>query len=177
MSSVTVPRSRDIGEPISPSTANPMLSGLGPAAWAERADKPDLTIDGRPKIVPMRVATDFYVDPRDPDPRGYTVVGLDDVVAGTVAELWVDRSEPQVRYLEVLVEATGRMVLLPVPCARFQPTKRSVKVYAIRGAQFADVPQTASFAQVTLLEEDKIQAYFAGGYLYATPSRAEPVIV
>jgi hypothetical protein len=27
---------------------------------------------------------------------------------------------------------------------------------------------------VTLLEEDRIVGYYAGGYLYATPNRTEP---
>ena len=29
---------------------------------------------------------------------------------------------------------------------------------------------------MTKLEEDKIMAYFAGGNLYATPARAEPLL-
>ena len=36
-----------------------MRDGVGPAAYAERADTPDLTVDGAPKIVPLRVAPDF----------------------------------------------------------------------------------------------------------------------
>ena len=47
---------------------------------------------------------------------------------------------------------------------------------AILGQQFADVPGTRSADQVTLLEEDKIMAYYGGGTLYADPSRLEPLI-
>jgi photosynthetic reaction center H subunit len=90
-----------------------------------------------------------------------------------VAELWVDKSEPQVRYLEVLVAATSRLVLVPVTCARIDVAGRRVQVKSITAAQFADVPDTKAFHQVTLLEEDRIQAYFAGGHLYAVPARAE----
>ena len=43
------------GSPLIP-TGNPMVDGVGPAAWANRADVPDLTVRGEPKIVPMRVA-------------------------------------------------------------------------------------------------------------------------
>jgi photosynthetic reaction center H subunit len=168
----SVPRARNINDPIEP-TGNKLLSGVGPAAWAERADRPDLTIHGDPKIVPMRTAPEFFVEPRDPDPRGYAVVGCDGAVGGTVAELWVDKSEPQVRYLEVLVASTGKLVLVPVTCARVDVTGRRVQVKSITAAQFADVPATKAFHEVTLLEEDKIQAYFAGGYLYATPARVE----
>jgi photosynthetic reaction center H subunit len=172
----TIPRARDISDPIEP-TGNKLLSGLGPAAWAERADRPDLTVHGAAKIVPMRVAPEFFVEPRDPDPRGFEVLGLDGAVAGTVAELWVDRSEPQVRYLEVLVTATGALVLLPVTLARIDAGARRVMTRAITGAQFAGVPTTRAFHEVTLLEEDRIGAYYAGGLLYATPERAESAII
>lgn len=168
----SIPRARNINDPIEP-TGNKLLSGLGPAAWAERADRPDLTIHGASKIVPMRVAPEFFVEPRDPDPRGFEVIGCDGAVAGTVAELWVDRSEPQVRYLEVLVATSGKLVLLPVTVARVDAHGRRILVKSITAAQFADVPQTKAFHEVTLLEEDRIQAYFAGGYLYATPQRGE----
>ncbi len=169
-----IPRARDINSPIEP-TGNKLLSGLGPAAWAERADTPDLTVKGEPKIVPMRVATDFSVDRRDPDPRGWEVLGCDGEVAGTIGELWVDRSEPQLRYLEVKL-AGGRTVLCPVTCARFHAAKKRVTVKSITAAQFADVPQAKANDRVTLLEEDRIQAYYAGGYLYATPNRVEPAL-
>jgi photosynthetic reaction center H subunit len=49
-------------------------------------------------------------------------------------------------------------------------------VKAITAAQFVDVPATASDRQITLREEDRIMAYYAGGHLYATPSRSEPII-
>ena len=51
-----------------------------------------------------------------------------------------------------------------------------MKVKAITGAQFADVPGTKRDDQITMLEEEKIMAYYAGGHLYATPERAEPFI-
>jgi photosynthetic reaction center H subunit len=51
-----------------------------------------------------------------------------------------------------------------------------VKVVAITSRQFADVPAIKNPDQVTRLEEDKITGYFAGGHLYATPQRQEPLI-
>jgi len=171
-----IPRNDDIGSPI-PVPGDPMTAGLGPGAWANRADHPDLTVDGRPKIVPIRADTTFYLDGRDPDPRGMEVVGFDGLVAGTVAEVWVDRSEPQVRYLEVLVEATGRLVLLPITFCRFDVVRRRVRVQSIKAVHFSQVPATRSFNEVTLLEEDKIQAYYGAGTLYADPSRIEPAIL
>lgn len=171
-----IPRNDDIGSPI-PVPGDPMTAGLGPGAWANRSDHPDLTLDGRPKIVPIRADTTFYLDARDPDPRGMEVIGFDGEVAGTVAEVWVDRSEPQVRYLEVLVEATGRLVLLPITFSRFDVARRRVRVQSIKAAHFAQVPTTRSFNEVTLLEEDKIQAFYGAGTLYADPSRIEPAIL
>lgn len=163
------------GSPIEP-VGDPLLSGLGPAAFADRADHPDLTVHGEAKIVPMRVAQNFYVEPRDPDPRGMAMLGADDAVAGTVIDLWVDRSEPQIRYFEVALAGGGPNVLVPYNVCRVQARRGTVRTKAILGAQFARVPRTAHPEQVSLLEEDRIMGYFAGGYLYATADRARPFV-
>jgi photosynthetic reaction center H subunit len=44
-------------------------------------------------------------------------------------------------------------------------------VQSIFGKHFPGVPLTRSRNQVTLLEEEKICAYYAGGTLYASPER------
>ena len=51
-----------------------------------------------------------------------------------------------------------------------------VQVKSICGHHFADAPSTANPDQVTLQEEDKICAYYAGGHLYATAERSEPLL-
>jgi photosynthetic reaction center H subunit len=163
-----------LGAPWQP-TGNPMLDGVGPAAYAQRADHPDLTIDGLPMIVPMRVAAGFTVAEKDPDPRGMEVYGADHELGGTVSDIWVDRAEPQIRYLEVTTPA-ARRVLLPITFAKISGGRRRVTVKSILGSQFATVPALSNPDQVTLLEEDKITAYYASGNLYATPARAEPFI-
>lgn len=162
------------GAPWQP-TGNPMLDGVGPASYALRADHPDLTIDGEPMIVPLRVAAGFTVAEKDPDPRGMPVYGADRELGGTVSDIWVDRAEPQIRYLEVTTPA-ARRVLLPITFAKISGSRRQVTVRSILGSQFATVPGLANPDQVTLLEEDKITAYYASGNLYATPARAEPFI-
>ena len=160
------------GAPLEP-TGNPLVDGVGPAAWAvTRPETPDLTYKGEPKIVPMRVATDFSVAERDPDPRGKPVLGADGVQGGTVSDLWVDRAEPQIRYLEV--DSDGRRVMLPINYVRVAADGSHVKVVSVLAAHFADAPGTADPDQVTLAEEDRICAYYAGGHLYALPQRAEP---
>lgn len=170
-----IPVGAPLGGPLEP-TGDPMIDGVGPAAWAERADVPDLTIDNEPKIVPLRVASDFGIEPRDPDPRGMQVVGADGAVGGVVCDVWVDRSEPQIRYLELDVAGAGRRALLPIGFVRFDTWRNQVLVKSILGGQFARVPALANPDRVTLLEEDKVCAYYAGGHLYATASRQEPLV-
>ena len=160
------------GAPLE-ATGNGMRDGVGPAAYALRADVPDMTFDNIPKLAPLRLATEFAVVDEDPDPRGMTVIGADGRSGGTCVDIWVDRSEALVRYLEIEVEG-GRGVLLPMPLARV--SRKRIRVRSITGAQFAWVPAHANPHQVTRLEEDKISAYYAGGDLYAMPSRQEPLL-
>lgn len=161
------------GAPIHP-TGNPMVDGIGPAAYAIRPQTPDLTDDGRPKIVPLRADDHYSVAARDPDPRGKPVFGADGVQAGTITDIWVDRSEPQIRYLEM--DADGRQVLIPMNFVNLRRNGQQVRVSAILGKHFADVPALANPEQITLQEEDQICAYYGGGTLYATPERSEPLI-
>lgn len=161
------------GAPLTP-TGNPMVDGVGPAAYAIRPEVPDMTHDGRARIVPLRIATDFGVNPRDPDPRGKSVYGMDGKVGATVVDIWVDRAEPQIRYFEL--DVSGRKVLLPINFTRISRDGERVLVASIRSDQFADVPGLANPDQVTLQEEDKVTAYYGGGHMYATPARTEPLL-
>jgi photosynthetic reaction center H subunit len=169
-----VPVGAPLGGPLEP-TGNPMVDGVGPAAWAQRADVPDLTIDNEPKIVPLRAAPGFDVESRDPDPRGMRAVGCDEVAGGVVCDVWVDRSEPQIRYFEVQVSAVKK-VLLPVNFTKIDAGKQRIAVRSILAAQFADVPGHSDPDLVTMREEDRIMAYYGSGNLYATPARSEPFI-
>ena len=204
------------GAPMGP-TGNPMLDGVGPGSWADRENVPELTIENLPCIVPMRLAEGTYLESRDPDPRGMRVLGADSEIGGVVTDVWVDRAEALIRYLEVEVGGTGaaapaatvvavtpvvvtppsgvpvpgavvetatiptvgagrKRVLLPLPFAMIDGRRGRVRVSAILGAQFADVPATASLDQVTKLEEDRIVGYYGAGTLYATPARQEPLL-
>lgn len=164
-----------LGAPLVP-TGNPMLDGVGPGAWADRADVPDTTVDGTPRLVPLRVAQEYTVAAGDPDPRGMQVVGADGEVGGSVVDLWVDRSEALFRYLELSVptDAGERRVLLPINFTRIKAS--GIRVKSILGGQFAQVPGIAQPDVVTLLEEEKVMAYYGGGVLYATPARQEPML-
>ncbi len=171
---MAAPSSGAPGAPLVP-TGDPMRDGVGPAAWAERSDKPDLTVGGKPRIVPLRRAEGYAIEGRDPDPRGMKVIGADKKQAGTVLDAWVDMSECLIRYLEV--DAGGsRTILLPINFAAIDGRMRQVKVTAILAGQFANVPTTQEPDQVTRREEDRICGYYGGGTLYATPQRAEPLL-
>jgi photosynthetic reaction center H subunit len=165
------------GSPIEPQ-GDPMLSGVGPASYAQRADHPELTRDGSDAIVPMRVATGYSVS-AGPDPRGFEVVATDGKVAGKVTDIWVDRAEAFARYLEVELssDAGGEGTrLVPVPMLRVSAKNRRVDVSAIRAAHFGKVPVLKEADRVTVLEEERISAFYAGGRLYAEPKRLGPVV-
>ena len=165
------------GSPLQP-TGNPMIDGVGPASYAMREDEPERLIDGKPLIVPMRVARDNRIDRQDADPRGMLVRGADKVVAGTVVDVWVDLAEPQIRYYEVAVAglAEAKTVLLPYGFARVSQSQRVIKVKSIMARHFATVPGIKNPDQVTKREEDRITAYYSSGHLYAKPSRLGPLL-
>ena len=160
-------------------TGDPFTDRLGPAAWTERMHVPDLTADGRLRIVPMSSSDHITVSPRDTNPIGLRVIGADGRPAGKVTELWVDQSEHLIRYLEVATESGGQ-VLAPMAMAVIRTLPRTseiaIEIDAINAAQFADVPKPATPGQITLNEEERIVAYFGGGYLYANQSRQDPVV-
>lgn len=166
------------GAPLEPD-GDPMVDGVGPAAYADRLDIPDATLHGTPKLVPLRNATDWHVEERDPDPRGMPVIGADGKQAGTVKDIWVDVSEYIMRYLEVEVSDKAgniRNVLLPTTLTRIWASRNRVEVKSITSKQFIKVPAIRNPDVVTRLEEDKICAFYSSGHLYATPERAEPLV-
>ncbi len=168
--------SRAPGSPIEP-TGNPLLAGVGPGSFAHRADRPDRTVHGATKITPLRAAPGFFIDGSRSDPRGMTVLGADGVSAGVVSDVWIDRAEYMIRYLEVASgpsEGVARGVLVPMTMAVINKSNRTVKVDAVLGSQFSDAPTRASADEVTFLDEERTCAYFGAGYLYATPARSEP---
>jgi len=148
------------GTPLDP-TGDPMVDGVGPGAWAERSDHEDMTHEGLHKIVPLRVATGFYLETRDPDPRGMAVKGADGAVGGTIKDVWVDRSEYIARYLEVDLPGGAGSVLLPVNFSRIDGDKREVRVSAVLGQHFAKAPRTKNADSVTLLKKTRFAASMA----------------
>jgi photosynthetic reaction center H subunit len=163
------------GLPLEP-IGDPLHAAVGPGAYAQRAKTPDLLLHGGAKIAPLRASPGFFVDPQGPDPVGMAVVGADGVQAGVVSDLWIDRAEYMVRYLEVALTGTASRVLVPMPMAVVSKARQTVTVNAVLGSQFAGAPALANPNQITFDEEERVAAYYGGGLLYATPARLEPYI-
>ena len=146
---------------------DPMADGVGAAAWAPRRDVPELDGHGHVKIQPMAVATAFGVS-AGRDPRGLAVQANDNEVVGTISDMWVDAPEQLVRYLEINLNDGGKR-LVPMPMVKIW--KDRVRINSLSSDLFAGVPSTKSATQVTLLEEEKISAYYAGGTIYGQAKR------
>ena len=157
------------GAPYDP-TGNPLADGIGPAAFANRAKWPDQDAHGLPRIVPIGLADGITVATASTDPRGLPVYGADGLKAGTVTDLWVDRAEHMIRYLAV---DTGTGAVL-APMAMALVRRDHVSIDAINAADFAGAPKPSSASEITRYEEERVVAYFGGGYLYANADRQEP---
>jgi len=98
----------------------------------------------------------------------------DGEIVGKISDMWIDEPEQLVRFLEIELDEAhgGGKRLVPMTFAKITGT--SVRIHAIFGHHFAAVPVTASPRQVTMLEEEKISAYYGGGKLYASAARLEP---
>ncbi len=168
------------GAPLDP-VGDPMSAGVGPGSVAIRPDLPETIAGGAPRVRPLRWAREFSVAKGSPDPRGMRVICADGVAAGSVCDLWVDLAESQLRYLEVELSSpagagaggSGRRLL---PVAICSIGGASVSISAILASQFGAVPATADPERVTMMEEERIAAYYGAGYLYATPDRREPLV-
>lgn len=166
------------GAPFVP-TGDPMADGVGPGSYALRPDIPDVTYLRQPRIVPLRAAGHYVIPAATPDPRGFEVVAADFEPVGRIVDAWVDRSDQILRYYEVelsLPAAAGRHVLLPVNFSVLKTALGQVHVAAINAAHFAGVPATKQPDQITLMEEERVVAYYGGGCLYANPMRQEPLL-
>lgn len=166
------------GAPLIP-TGDPMVDGVGPGSYAERAKVPDLDNHGNVRIAPLRLLPEFAVVKEDGDIRGFSIVGADGRTAGVVKELWVDRMESLIRYLEVETPDGGqstRTVLVPFAMCTVNRSKRRIATDSAASGQFKNAPAIESMDQITRYEEDRVIGFFGGGYLYSDISRAEPLV-
>ena len=188
------------GAPLIP-TGDPLVDGVGPAAWSARHDEPERDHGGDDgglinRIRPLSSLEGHFDvvggNVFNVDPRGIDVRALDGVVVGKVTELWIDSMESIARYYTVQLDS-GKQVLLPMMFATYRKKKtapgsgslfdrlidrreREINVDSITSEQFENVPQQASPDAITMLEEDRVQAYYGGGHLYALKKRTESFI-
>lgn len=153
------------GSPYVP-TGDPMVDGVGPASWAPRRDVAELDAHGHAKIKPMSMLEDFRIS-AGRDPRGKAVVGGDGEVVGRCIDMWIDVPEQMVRYLTVDLnpEGSGKTRLIPMNMAIIMSDR--VRVKSLHEHNWDGVPTIKAADQVTLLEEEKIMAYYGGGTMYA----------
>jgi photosynthetic reaction center H subunit len=94
-----------------------------------------------------------------------------------VSDVWVDRAEYMIRYLEIEVSgAAAKHVLVPMTMAVINKSRRTVRIDAVLGSQISQAPVLANPDQVTMDEEERICAYYGAGFLYATKARSEPFL-
>ena len=81
----------------------------------------------------------------------------DGETVGHITDMWLDEGEQMVRYLEYTLEdGFGKGTrLVPIQMVR-----------SLTADAFAGVPTIASADQITMLEEEKVCGYYAGGTLY-----------
>ena len=165
------------GAPLQP-TGDPMLAAVGPGSYAERADMPDLD-HRRPRQDRTAARCDELC-----------VATAATVIRAAISVIGADRRRGGHGHRRLgrplgndhplsRSRASGgsdRTALIPMTFARIDKRRGQVKVHALLADHFANVPALANPDQVTLLEEDKICAYFGAGTLYAHPSRAEPLL-
>jgi photosynthetic reaction center H subunit len=123
----------------------------------------------------MSSESEWSIAREDPNLVGMTVVAADGKAVGKVSDVWIDRSDHLVRYLDVALDG-GRTVQVPFLMGTVKRRQGIFHVDAINSAQFANVPALATAGQITRREEDQVMGYFGGGYLYGLPGRAEPLL-
>ena len=151
------------GFPHAP-TGDALVDGVGPASWSPRKDEPEVDAHGHAKIKPMSKLESFHIS-AGYNPIGMPVVGSDDMIGGTVTDLWIDVPEHMIRYVEYELKDGGGKRLVPMTMATVKP--RYVWVRSLPSTHMHKVPTIRSADQITKLEEEKVCAVYTGGRMYA----------
>ena len=162
------PQFRFRGGPLVPQ-GNPLTAAVGPGTYTMRRDKPFRMLDGDPQVQPLRAARGWQVMPGETDLRGMRVLDIRFLPVGRVEELWADRGVKILRYLEISLDegqGTGR-VLVPIHHCEVHERERDIRVTALHGGQFNDVPRPQAPDSITAREEDMVNAYYAGGRFHS----------
>ena len=105
-----------------------------------------------------------------------SVIAGDKTDVGKISDMWIDEAEQMVRYLEVELDASCGEGKRLIPMTMSRISANGVTVRSLFGKHFNSVPKHASDTQVTMLEEEKICGYYAGGTMYASEERMGPLI-
>ena len=157
-----------IGYPLDPGP-DPLMEGVGAASWTRiREEKPDLDVEGSPKLIPLNDNPEYYIPAGDPDPRGWDLYSADNRKVGKVHDLWFNRAEFFLRYYEVTVDGEEGRRLIPAFFAEALPQDEIVRVTSLVEKDVRRVPLRADGDCITMREEDRLNGFFAGGLVYST---------
>ena len=148
---------------------DPLLAGIGPGAYTLRRDDPLTMPDGSLQLQPLRDAVEYRCIDPDMDPRGRRVFGADLVDAGACVDIWVDKGSKILRYFEVELAGGIERRLVPIFYTIIRRNAPHFQVDAITAAQFAKIPVLRNPTIITAREEDIVNGFFAGGYMYSAP--------
>jgi hypothetical protein len=60
----------------------------------------------------------------------------------------------------------ARRAMLPIYYADLKPSRRHIRVKALRRDQFAKIPPLKTPNRITAREEDQVNAFFSGAFFY-----------
>ncbi|EAU40237.1 Photosynthetic reaction center H-chain [Fulvimarina pelagi HTCC2506] len=161
------------GSPIMP-LGDPLADGVGPASYALKQDKPFRTMDGHPTLSPLRNNPDYHLEGSGPELLGMPVYAADGDPVGRVKDLWVNSIEYFVRYVEL--EIDGRPGTMLAPFAFADTRKQRMTFGTLSREQLLAAPVLGNDEYITAREEDRLNAYFAGGTLYNKTGAQAPLL-
>ncbi len=162
------PRAFHAGAALYP-TGDPLIAGIGPGAYTLRRDSPFLLRDGTPALKPFREMGEHKMLDPDMDPRSRRVLGSDMAEAGIVIDFWYDDESKIVRYLEVELIGSMQRRLVPIFYAVIRRNAPYLQIDCMDAAQFIEAPVTRNATSITAREEDIVNGFWAGGYIYSAP--------
>ena len=147
----------------------------GRAATPNAPDEPYQTAEGHDLLAPLRVATNFAVPAEGANPIGFEVFGADRPLAGVDQRPLGRPRRIDPALLRSRACTGGKRVLVPVHFADVDSAPPRHR----QGADGRPVRRRAGDARpdkVTLLEEDKISAYYGAARSTPRRHRTEPLL-
>ena len=147
---------------------DPLEEGIGAAAFTRnRAEKPDLDVNGEPKLISLNDNPEYYIPDGDPDPRGWVLVSADEKTVGIVHDLWFNRAEFFLRYYEVSIDGAEGRRLVPAFFAEALTRDRAVRATTLIADDLRRSPIRADDSCITMREEDRLNGFYAGGLRFS----------